>query len=193
MISDNYKVLWRDNAKLAVALAAGIAAAGARAGATAAEAGESSGAVWYAVPAAFLLGVLAALAIYSRLQGRRPMPARAAQPLASVPAAASTTQTVPTSVFLIQQGGDSARHEINHTPFRIGRATERNEVTLKHPSISRRHAQITLRKDGVYEITDMESLNGLFVNDKKVKSAPLADGDIIDIGDLTFRFTTRGA
>jgi pSer/pThr/pTyr-binding forkhead associated (FHA) protein len=32
----------------------------------------------------------------------------------------------------------------------------------------------------------------VFVNDRKVKNAPLADGDIIDVGDLTFKFTTRG-
>jgi ABC-type nickel/cobalt efflux system permease component RcnA len=170
-----------------------LVAPGAYAGVTAgAEAGSSATAVWYAVPAAFLLGVLAALAIYSRLQGRRPVPQRV-QPLASSAAPnTAAAATLPATVFLLQQGGDGAKHEINHTPFRIGRATERNEVTLKHPSISRRHAQITLRKDGVYEIADMESLNGLFVNDRKVKSSPLADGDIIDIGDLTFRFTTRG-
>jgi hypothetical protein len=192
MISDNYKSLRQVNARFFVAPAWLLVGPCAKAGVTAgAEAGSSAGAVWYAVPAAFLLGVLAALAIYSRLQGRRPAAPRA-QPLANIPASGAPATMMPASVFLLQQGGDGAKHEISHTPFRIGRATERNEVTLKHPSISRRHAQITLRKDGVYEIADMESLNGLFVNDRKVKSSPLADGDIIDIGDLTFRFTTRG-
>ena len=141
----------------------------------------------YAIPAAFLLGVLAALVIYSRLQRRR----RSVAPLKSAVAAAAGP--APTGhAFLLQQGGDGIRHEVLQTPCRIGRGTERNEVVLRHPSISRRHAQITLRKDGVYEITDMESLNGVFVNDRKVKNAPLADGDIIDVGDLTFKFTTRG-
>ncbi|MCC6715336.1 MAG: FHA domain-containing protein [Gammaproteobacteria bacterium] len=154
--------------------------------------GPASGAaegVWYAIPAAFLLGVLAALIIYSRLQRRR----RGSAPLnAAAAVAIPGAPTVSSHVYLLQQGGDGIRHEILHTPCRIGRGTERNEVVLKHPSISRRHAQITLRKDGLYEITDMESLNGVFVNDRKVKNAPLADGDIIDVGDLTFKFTTRG-
>ena len=154
------------------------------------ESGSVSGAVWYAIPAAFLLGVLAALAIYSRLQGQRRRPiTEHAKPLAS------PENTMPANaaagIFLVQQGGDGGRFEISHTPYRIGRASDRNEMMLRHPSISRRHAQITVRKDGVYEITDMDSLNGLFVNDRKVKASPLANGDIIDIGDLTFRFTTR--
>ena len=175
----------------AAALAAVALATVARAGdmGTAPVSGAAEG-VWYAIPAAFLLGVLAALVIYSRLQRRR----RSTAPLR--PAAAAAIPGAPTTaaghVFLLQQGGEGIRHEILHTPCRIGRGTERNEVVLKHPSISRRHAQITLRKDGVYEITDMESLNGVFVNDRKVKNAPLVDGDIIDVGDLTFKFTTRG-
>jgi hypothetical protein len=171
-----------------------IAALGALALATAVAAGDMSSpaagateGVWYAIPAAFLLGVLAALVIYSRLQRRR----RSAAPMKSAVAAAVGPASTG-HVFLLQQGGEGIRHEVLQTPCRIGRGTERNEVVLKHPSISRRHAQITLRKDGVYEITDMESLNGVFVNDRKVKNAPLADGDIIDVGDLTFKFTTRG-
>lgn len=188
MISTHYSLI-RPFAP-AAALAAVALATVARAGemSTAPVAGAAEG-VWYAIPAAFLLGVLAALVIYSRLQRRR----RGSAPLkpaaaVAIPGAATTAG----HAYLLQQGGEGIRHEILHTPCRIGRGTERNEVVLKHPSISRRHAQITLRKDGVYEITDMESLNGVFVNDRKVKNAPLADGDIIDVGDLTFKFTTRG-
>lgn len=196
MNSANYPRLRVVHANYAVGLFALLCEI-ARAGTTAlVDSGGSSNAVWYAIPAAFLLGVLAALAIYSRLQSRRPTVSRSATANFSAPATtdstAATSASAPASnVFLLQQGANGERFEITHTPYRIGRATERNEVTLKHPSISRRHAQITLRKDGVYEIMDMESLNGLFVNDRKVKSSPLADGDIIDIGDLTFRFTTR--
>ncbi len=184
MISTHYRVTRQFPA---------IAALGALALATAVRAQDmsspASGAtegVWYAIPAAFLLGVLAALVIYSRLQRRR----RFVAPLK--PAAAAAGPAPTGHVFLLQQGGEGIRHEVLQTPCRIGRGTERNEVVLKHPSISRRHAQITLRKDGVYEITDMESLNGVFVNDRKVKNAALADGDIIDVGDLTFKFTTHG-
>lgn len=190
MISTHYSLTRQfvPVAALAAVALATVAWAGDMGVGTAPASGAAEG-VWYAIPAAFLLGVLAALVIYSRLQRRRrgsaPLKAAAAVAIPGVPAASS-------HVYLLQQGGDGIRHEILHTPCRIGRGTERNEVVLKHPSISRRHAQISLRKDGVYEITDMESLNGVFVNDRKIKNAPLADGDIIDVGDLTFKFTTRG-
>jgi hypothetical protein len=147
--------------------------------------GGASDGVWYAIPAAFLLGVLAALIIYKRMQ-RVPKPAPARRPATAPPPEAP----LGAHVYLVQQGQDNVRHEITSTPCRIGRSSERNDITLKHPSISRLHAQLTLRKDGIYEITDMESLNGVFVNDRKIKQAPLAEGDIIDIGDLTFRFTS---
>jgi hypothetical protein len=196
MISANYPRLRAVHANFAATYCACLSGAAGADTTALLDSGGASNAIWYAIPAAFLLGVLAALAIYSRLQSRRPVASRAstAEFSATAPAdgvAAAAAATPQTNVFLLQQGANGERFEITHTPYRIGRATERNDITLKHPSISRRHAQITLRKDGVYEIMDMESLNGLFVNDRKVKSSPLADGDIIDIGDLTFRFTTR--
>ncbi|MGQ0657700.1 MAG: FHA domain-containing protein [Chromatiales bacterium] len=134
--------------------------------------------VWYAVPAAFLLGVLAALSVYGRLQQRR---RRGTKPH-------KQTAASQMHAYLVQQGDEIVRYVIQQTPCRIGRS-ERNELTFKHPSISRQHAQIDRRRDGLFEITDLESLNGVFVNDKKVKTSSLAEGDIIDIGDLTFRFT----
>ncbi|MCG3200826.1 MAG: hypothetical protein NFCOHLIN_00688 [Gammaproteobacteria bacterium] len=188
MISTHYSLIrqFAPAAALAAVTLATVARAGDMSAAPVTGSGEG---VWYAIPAAFLLGVLAALIIYSRLQ-RRHRGSASLKPAAAVAIPGATTTA--SHVYLLQQGGEGMRHEILHTPCRIGRGTERNEVVLKHPSISRRHAQITLRKDGVYEITDMESLNGVFVNDRKVKNAPLADGDLIDVGDLTFRFTTRG-
>ena len=135
--------------------------------------------VWYVVPAAFLLGVFGAVTIYGHMQRRR---RRRTKP----PKAA--TDSGPPQVFLVQQGDEIVRFVINKTPCRVGRS-ERNDLTVKHPSVSRQHAQITLRHDGLYEITDLESLNGVFVNDKKIKTAALAEGDIVDIGDLTFKFT----
>ncbi len=133
----------------------------------------------YAVPAAFLLGALAAITIYARLRQRR---RRGSKPL-------KQTAADQLHAYLVQQGDEIVRYVVQNTPCRIGRS-ERNDLTFKHPSISRQHAQIDRRRDGLFEISDLDSLNGVFVNDKKVKTAGLAEGDIIDIGDLTFRFTS---
>jgi ABC transport system ATP-binding/permease protein len=46
-----------------------------------------------------------------------------------------------------------------------------------------------LRKSpaGTYEITDLGSHNGIFVNGKRVSQTTLTDQDIITIGHSTFR------
>ncbi len=53
---------------------------------------------------------------------------------------------------------------------------------------SRDHAKVW--KDGVasWAVADLGSTNGTFVNDDKVMRRPLKDGDLIRIGDETFRF-----
>jgi len=135
--------------------------------------------ILYAVPAAFLLGALAAIMIYARLQQRRKRGSKTVK----------QTAANPLHAYLVQQGDEIVRYVVQNTPCRMGRS-ERNDLTFKHPSISRQHAQIDRRRDGVFEISDLDSLNGVFVNDKKVKTSGLAEGDIIDIGDLTFKFTS---
>ena len=51
--------------------------------------------------------------------------------------------------------------------------------------------QIHRRRDGSFTITDLDSMNGVYVNDKRVKSAPIADGDLVELGDISMRFSAR--
>jgi pSer/pThr/pTyr-binding forkhead associated (FHA) protein len=65
----------------------------------------------------------------------------------------------------------------------IGRGDE-NEIVLKHPSISRRHAQLIFDPEGNAFISDLQSTNGTFVNGQKVMSSyPLNRGDKVELGD----------
>ena len=65
----------------------------------------------------------------------------------------------------------------------IGRGDE-NEIVLKHPSISRRHAQLIFDPDGNAFISDLQSTNGTFVNGHKVSNGHLlSQGDRIELGD----------
>jgi len=75
---------------------------------------------------------------------------------------------------------------ITEEPVLIGRETAAN-LCIADPSVSRRHSQIE-RDDGQFVITDLESLNGTFVNDVPVKRRPLAHGDRVRIGDSQFLF-----
>ena len=68
----------------------------------------------------------------------------------------------------------------------IGRTTE-NDIVLDNRGVSRKHAQIEFSDQGAVLI-DNDSLNGTFVNQRKVTEQPLHDNDVITIGkyDLVF-------
>ena len=68
----------------------------------------------------------------------------------------------------------------------IGRETAAN-VCIADASVSRRHSRI--EKNGEhFVITDLESLNGTFINDVPVKSRTLEHGDRVRIGESQFLF-----
>jgi hypothetical protein len=99
---------------------------------------------------------------------------------------------VDSHAFLEIQDGSGVRYPISSAEFRIGRSSE-NELTLHDPSISRHHAQIRRKRDGSFSITDLESLNGVFVNSTQVKTSKLTEADLVELGDVGFRFTTSSA
>jgi hypothetical protein len=80
------------------------------------------------------------------------------------------------------------RHAITATPWRIGRG--RNcDVVLDDHSVSRLHAEVRCSDQGVLTLHDLESLNGVFVNDTRIESIQLREDDSVDIGDVRMRFT----
>ena len=62
----------------------------------------------------------------------------------------------------------------------IGRNPEA-EVFLDDVTVSRNHAMLVRRPDGVY-VDDLGSLNGTYVNRRRIESHKLADGDELQIG-----------
>ena len=66
----------------------------------------------------------------------------------------------------------------------VGR-TEENEINIAHISISRHHAQIKLDRPGAYIISDANSSNGTFVNNKRIQKAMMAwHGDTVRFGQI---------
>jgi pSer/pThr/pTyr-binding forkhead associated (FHA) protein len=62
----------------------------------------------------------------------------------------------------------------------IGRISD-NDITLDNRGVSRKHAQIEFNENTAV-IIDNESLNGTFINDRKISEEVLRDGDKITIG-----------
>lgn len=65
----------------------------------------------------------------------------------------------------------------------IGRTNE-NDIVLENRAISRKHAMIEFNNNAAV-IIDNESLNGTFVNNRKITEEILRDDDIVTIGKYT--------
>ena len=68
----------------------------------------------------------------------------------------------------------------------IGR-TRDNDIVLENRGVSRKHAQIEFNGEAAVVI-DNESLNGTFVNSRRVSEEMLRDDDVITIGKYALEF-----
>jgi hypothetical protein len=132
---------------------------------------------WTGAAAAALL-VMAGLSIYAALYLARQRRA-----------AAERRRPVAFLEFL---DGQATRFPMSGGAVRIGRSAG-NDVRLANTSISGHHAEINRRRDGTFFITDLKSMNGVAVNDARVSTAELHDGDEIDLGEVRFRFVVNHA
>ena len=69
---------------------------------------------------------------------------------------------------------------------RIGRAPD-CDVILDRQDVSRHHAELLRIDAGSYELRDLGSTNGTFVNDAPIRTSMVADGDEIRLGGLELR------
>lgn len=70
----------------------------------------------------------------------------------------------------------------------IGRSPE-CEIFLDDVTVSRKHAVLVRTAEG-FRIEDQGSLNGTFVNRRRIESGVLSDGDEVQVGK--YRLTFRG-
>ncbi|WP_405810073.1 FHA domain-containing protein [Streptomyces sp. NBC_00210] len=68
---------------------------------------------------------------------------------------------------------------------RIGRGTD-NDLVIDDLVVSRRHAELQALPDGTYEIVDLGSHNGTFLNGQPVDRGQVGAGDIVGIGHSAF-------
>ena len=71
----------------------------------------------------------------------------------------------------------------------IGRSPE-CEVFLDDVTVSRRHAELE-RVDDTFTIRDLGSLNGTYVNRRRIESAVLENDDEVQIGKYRLTFLLR--
>jgi two-component system NtrC family sensor kinase len=90
---------------------------------------------------------------------------------------------------LIPQTPDSG---LNLSSYPVGRSVTigrhpENDLVPSSDSVSRYHARIEYA-DGFYELRDLNSSNGTFVNSRRVKDCVLRSGDSVQFGELTMIF-----
>ena len=71
----------------------------------------------------------------------------------------------------------------------IGRSPEA-EVFLDDVTVSRNHALLVRRRDGLY-IDDLGSLNGTYVNRRRIESHRLQNGDELQVGKYKLTYLER--
>jgi ABC-type multidrug transport system ATPase subunit/ABC-type multidrug transport system permease subunit len=116
----------------------------------------------------------------------RPPTVIAARPVmaaSAVPAAPATAAGAATA----SHREPSVIRQLPTKVLRIGRAPD-NDIVVSDLSVSRHHAELRKTVSG-YQIVDLDSHNGTFVNGQQVGSAPLTEGDIVGIGPSTFRLS----
>ena len=78
------------------------------------------------------------------------------------------------------------RFELTDSETTLGRGSD-CDIQLDDPLASRKHAIIHFRADG-FEIEDLDSSNGTFINNEQITSVPLQEDDLIKIGETILKF-----
>jgi pSer/pThr/pTyr-binding forkhead associated (FHA) protein len=81
--------------------------------------------------------------------------------------------------------------EFNRPEMLVGRHSVA-DLRLRLPDVSRRHCRFVFAA-GRWQVFDLNSLNGVFVNGQRVHEATLANGDMIRIGTYTFKVELRAS
>ena len=80
-------------------------------------------------------------------------------------------------------------HPVSATTIRIGRQPDNDIALTGNLEVSRHHAELRRNPDGSFEIIDLGSHGGTFVNGERITRTILTEQDIISIGHATFRLS----
>ncbi|MEQ1805476.1 MAG: EAL domain-containing protein [Burkholderiaceae bacterium] len=91
----------------------------------------------------------------------------------------------------VSADGSRVTYDVSALPFSVGRDAA-NQLAVQALGLSRHHAELTLDAAGQLRVTDLNSMNGTFVNRVRISgSAPLHENDVVHFGNAEFRLGAR--
>ncbi len=79
----------------------------------------------------------------------------------------------------------AAEYSLLKDEVSLGRGEE-NDVIIPHSSVSRSHARL-LKRNGMYELVDLNSTNGSYVDEQPVQgTATVRNGSRVRLGEVQF-------
>lgn len=100
-----------------------------------------------------------------------------------------TTTLEPTPYFgeFVLVGDQTQSFRLEQAAITIGRHSD-NDFRLNNDSVHRHHAHVAILADDVVMITDLDTANGVVVNGERISKIELKDGDLIELGEVRFRY-----
>ncbi len=86
---------------------------------------------------------------------------------------------------MFKRGRNDVRIPLDRSETVIGRDPT-CDIVLAEKSASARHARIKKGAGGFFELEDLSSTNGVFVDGERVERMTLQDGDTFTVGDTRF-------
>jgi pSer/pThr/pTyr-binding forkhead associated (FHA) protein len=121
-------------------------------------------------------------------------PDPAAETQAMTPEELQAAEGAPSPVvegpaLVVRSGGGRAGESfgVRGEKMTIGRSPD-CDVFLDDVTVSRKHAELLQEANDTYRIEDQGSLNGTFLNRRRIDSAPLENGDELQIGKYKLTF-----
>lgn len=91
-------------------------------------------------------------------------------------------------VLVVRSGAQAGqRFALTAGVTRLGRHPD-SEISLDDITVSRRHAEVERLEDGRYVVRDAGSLNGTYVNQERIESVELHQGDELQVGKFRLVF-----
>lgn len=100
----------------------------------------------------------------------------------------ATVRKLVAHLTLVVQGREVRKFVVNPTVTTIGRSQD-NDIVINNLALSRRHAEVHFRS-GRFEVEDLGSQNGVFVNNSRIRGPQVIDHeDTVTLGTYHFVFT----